>query len=116
MREFPKLEQSTSNQGVYDFSLFLCVPGFDHPLMVCCGTGGKYNFNGIRCGNSFVVNGTETTVGACKDPSARINWDGVHYTEAANEWIFKQIVDGAFSDPPIPLGKACQKEAHPSTN
>lgn len=77
--------------------------------MACCGTGGKYNYNGILCGNSFVVNGTETTVGACKDPSARINWDGVHYTEAANEWIFKQIVDGAFSDPPIPLGKACQK-------
>ncbi|XXG57039.1 hypothetical protein AAC387_Pa03g4296 [Persea americana] len=87
--------------------------GFDDPLMVCCGTGGQYNYNGFRCGHSFVVNGTEITVGACKDPSARINWDGVHYTEAANEWIFKQIVDGAFSDPPIPLGKTCQ--AHPST-
>ncbi|XXG57040.1 hypothetical protein AAC387_Pa03g4296 [Persea americana] len=90
--------------------------GFEHPLMVCCGTGGKYNFNrNARCGEFIVVNGTETIVGACKDPSARINWDGVHYTEAANEWVFKQIADGAFSDPPIPLRMACHKEINPSS-
>ncbi|KAJ8622098.1 hypothetical protein MRB53_030627 [Persea americana] len=85
--------------------------------MVCCGTRGKYNFNrSARCGEFIVVNGTETIARACKDPSARINWDGVHYTEAANEWVFKQIADGAFSDPPIPLRMACHKEINPSTS
>lgn len=38
-----------------------------------------------------------------------MNWDGVHYTQAANKWIFNQIKDGSYSDPPIPLNKACHK-------
>ncbi|CAA6664118.1 unnamed protein product [Spirodela intermedia] len=40
-------------------------------------------------------------------PSRRIIWDGVHYTEAANRWVFDQISGGAFSDPPLPLRMAC---------
>ncbi|XP_058081026.1 GDSL esterase/lipase At3g26430-like [Magnolia sinica] len=87
--------------------------GFKHPLIVCCGRGGKYNYSSSsRCGSTVVVNGTASIVGACNDPSVRINWDGVHYTEAANKWVFDQIVDGAFSDPPIPLKMACRKVAH----
>ncbi|XP_077229110.1 GDSL-like Lipase/Acylhydrolase superfamily protein [Tasmannia lanceolata] len=87
--------------------------GFLHPLRACCGHGGKYNYNRhLGCGGKIHVNGTDVLVGkSCKDLSVRINWDGVHYTQAANKWVFDQIVDGAFSDPPIPLRMACHKKA-----
>lgn len=86
--------------------------GFEHPLLSCCGHGGKYNYNvHLGCGGKITVNNTEILVGkSCKDPSKRICWDGVHYTEAANKFVFDQIVDGAFSDPPIPLRMACKKQ------
>ncbi|XP_058111545.1 GDSL esterase/lipase At3g26430-like isoform X1 [Magnolia sinica] len=87
--------------------------GFEHPLRACCGYGGAYNYNQqVGCGGTIVVNGTDILVTSCKNPSTRINWDGVHYTEAANKWVFDQIVNGALSDPPIPLKKACHREAH----
>ncbi|KAL7093789.1 hypothetical protein ACP275_11G061300 [Erythranthe tilingii] len=85
--------------------------GFVHPLKACCGHGGKYNFNMHHgCGSKIKVHGKDIMVGkSCKDPTVAINWDGVHYTEAANKWVFDQIVSGAYSDPPIPLNKACHK-------
>ncbi|KAH6825273.1 GDSL-like Lipase/Acylhydrolase superfamily protein [Perilla frutescens var. hirtella] len=84
--------------------------GFDDPFQVCCGYGGKYNYNRFaRCGQTAVVNGTEVVAKSCKDPSVRINWDGVHFTEAANKWIFDHIADGSFSDPPISLNSACNR-------
>ncbi|KAF2282249.1 hypothetical protein GH714_043890 [Hevea brasiliensis] len=84
--------------------------GFTKPFIACCGHGGKYNYNTLaRCGAKKIVNGKEVIIAnSCKDPSVRIIWDGVHYTEAANKWIFQQIVNGSFSDPPIPLTIACQ--------
>ncbi|XP_008804229.1 GDSL esterase/lipase ACHE-like isoform X1 [Phoenix dactylifera] len=86
--------------------------GFEHPLVTCCGHGGKYNYNAhLGCGGKITVNNTEILVGkSCEDPSKRTCWDGVHYTEAANKWVFDQIVEGAFSDPPIPLRMACKKQ------
>lgn len=86
--------------------------GFKHPLRACCGHGGKYNYNrNIGCGGKIKVNGTDILVGkSCKDPSVMINWDGVHFTEAANKWIFDRIVDGSYSDPPIPLRMACHRQ------
>ncbi|KAK6160283.1 hypothetical protein DH2020_003664 [Rehmannia glutinosa] len=86
--------------------------GFVHPLQACCGHGGKYNYNMHHgCGSKIKVNGKEIMVGkSCKNPSVMINWDGVHYTEAANKWVFDQIVNGAYSDPPIPLKNACQRQ------
>ncbi|KAI7997614.1 GDSL esterase/lipase [Camellia lanceoleosa] len=86
--------------------------GFVHPLQACCGHGGKYNYNKhIGCGGKKTVHGKEILVGKpCKDPSVMLNWDGVHFTEAANKWIFDQIVDGSFSDPPIPLHMACHRQ------
>ncbi|KAL9997006.1 putative alpha-L-fucosidase [Helianthus debilis subsp. tardiflorus] len=86
--------------------------GFVHPLRSCCGHGGKYNYNmNIGCGGKVKVNGEDILVGkACDDPTVMINWDGVHYTEAANKWIFDQIVSGSFSDPPTPIGFACRKQ------
>ncbi|RHN77926.1 putative alpha-L-fucosidase [Medicago truncatula] len=85
--------------------------GFELPLVACCGNGGKYNYN-IRagCGATININGTNTVVGSCKKPSTRIIWDGTHYTEAANKIVFDQISNGAFTDPPIPLNRACYKK------
>ncbi|MCL7040258.1 hypothetical protein MKW94_017770 [Papaver nudicaule] len=85
--------------------------GFEHPLRACCGHGGKYNFNPRHgCGSKVTVNGTKILLGkSCQNPLARINWDGVHYTEARNKFVFEQIVDGAYSDPPIPLHMACRR-------
>ncbi|KAL6013284.1 hypothetical protein ACLOJK_003776 [Asimina triloba] len=89
--------------------------GFEEPLIVCCGRGGKYNYSRLsRCGTTVVVDGTETVVGACEDPSVRVNWDGVHYTDAANKWVFDQIATGAFSHPPLPLKMACSTSNKPN--
>ncbi|XP_041027239.1 GDSL esterase/lipase At3g26430-like [Juglans microcarpa x Juglans regia] len=85
--------------------------GFEESLRACCGHGGKYNYNmHLGCGGKIKVHGKEVLVGKpCKDPAAWINWDGVHYTQAANKWVFDQIVGGSFSDPPIPLKQACHR-------
>ncbi|URE09963.1 GDSL-like Lipase/Acylhydrolase [Musa troglodytarum] len=62
--------------------------GFELPLVACCGHGGKYNYNAHNgCGSKITK--------SCKDPSKRIIWDGVHYTEAANRWVFDQIAEGS---------------------
>lgn len=55
------------------------------------------------------MNGTEVTAVSCENPSKYINWDGIHYTEAANHWIANRIVDGSFSDPSIPIAELCQR-------
>ncbi|KAL2903433.1 hypothetical protein RDABS01_002143 [Bienertia sinuspersici] len=85
--------------------------GFENPFIVCCGHGGKSNYdvkNG--CGTKVIENGKEVLVESCKDPSVRINWDGAHYTEAANKWVFDHLANGSYSDPPIPLNMACHKQ------
>nr|XP_027095716.1 GDSL esterase/lipase At3g26430-like [Coffea arabica] len=85
--------------------------GFQNPFLACCGHGGKFNYNRfIKCGSKKIVNGTEIVIAkSCKDPSLRINWDGVHFTEAANKWIFDQIANGSFSDPTVSLSLACHR-------
>ncbi|KAL5230079.1 hypothetical protein ABZP36_028855 [Zizania latifolia] len=64
-------------------------------LKACCGAGaGAYNWNGsATCAMPGVV--------ACKDPSAAVSWDGVHYTEAINRYIAKGWIYGPYADPPI---------------
>ncbi|KAL2510296.1 GDSL esterase/lipase [Forsythia ovata] len=88
--------------------------GFEDPFLACCGHGGKYNYNRFnKCGSKKVVNGKEIILAkSCRNPSVRINWDGTHFTEAANKWIFDRIVDGSFSDPPFPLNFACHRMDH----
>ncbi|KAK8290415.1 hypothetical protein V6Z11_D07G257200, partial [Gossypium hirsutum] len=82
--------------------------GFEHPLVACCGYGGKYNYSEEAiCGGKISVNGKNITVGSCKDPSVRVSWDGVHFTEAANKFAFDLVSSGDFSDPSIPLKLAC---------
>ena len=86
----------------------LKISGFELPLVACCGYGGMYNdSSSVGCGGTITVNGSQIFVGSCEHPSVRVNWDGVHYTEAANKFVFDQISTGAFSDPPIPLKMAC---------
>ncbi|WCJ38865.1 GDSL-like Lipase/Acylhydrolase superfamily protein [Euphorbia peplus] len=36
-----------------------------------------------------------------------IIWDGAHFTEKANKWVFLQFWNGSFSDPPTPFNLAC---------
>ncbi|KAM7514847.1 hypothetical protein LguiA_004430 [Lonicera macranthoides] len=74
--------------------------GFVQPLRVCCGSGGIYNYNrSILCG----------TVQSCSNPSQKVVWDGVHYTEAANRAVFEQILTGKFIDPPLKPRFACHR-------
>ncbi|KAG2708996.1 hypothetical protein I3843_05G199800 [Carya illinoinensis] len=84
--------------------------GFELPLVACCGYGGKYNYSSsVGCGGTVTVNRSQIFVGSCERPSVRVNWDGIHYTEAANKFVFAQISTGAFSDPPVPLKMACRQ-------
>jgi len=87
-------------------------------VIACCGQGGKYNFNNVaRCGATKIVNGKTVLIAkSCKDPSVKIIWDGIHYTEASNKWIFQQIANGYFSDPPISFKMACHARGHESIN
>jgi phospholipase/lecithinase/hemolysin len=49
-------------------------------LTVCCGGPGRYRFNArVWCGDAGATE--------CEDPSARMFWDGVHLTEAANRYV-----------------------------
>ncbi|CAI9093040.1 OLC1v1028441C1 [Oldenlandia corymbosa var. corymbosa] len=84
--------------------------GFKKPFEVCCGHGGKFNFDRhLFCGKKKMVNGKMVMAKGCRNPSRRIVWDGIHFTEAANKWVFDQIVNGSFSDPPLPLIHACHR-------
>ncbi|CAL5325723.1 unnamed protein product [Camellia sinensis] len=74
--------------------------GFGDPFKFCCG-------NGYLCGQ---VDFNETLLGtACKDPQNYINWDGIHYTQAANRFVANFVVNGSLSDPPVPVAEACHK-------
>lgn len=44
---------------------------------------------------------------SCIDPSKYISWEGIYYTEAANQRIANSIMDGSISDHPISITKAC---------
>ncbi|KAL3516147.1 hypothetical protein ACH5RR_023049 [Cinchona calisaya] len=77
--------------------------GFEQPIMACCGNGGPpLNYDSrITCGQTKVLNGTSVTVKACNDSTEYVNWDGIHYTEAANHFVASQILTGKYSDPPF---------------
>ena len=79
---------------------------------MCCGHGGQYNFNvSLGCGVSVMVDGKPVLMGKpCEDPSTYVVWDGVHFTQAANKFVFDKIGGGTFSDPPFPLKMACHKK------
>ncbi|XP_030503620.2 GDSL esterase/lipase At1g54790 isoform X1 [Cannabis sativa] len=77
--------------------------GFEQPIMACCGYGGpplNYDFR-ISCGQTKILNGTSVTAKGCTDSTDYISWDGIHYTEAANQFVSSQILTGKYSDPPF---------------
>ncbi|KAB1203180.1 hypothetical protein CJ030_MR8G028454 [Morella rubra] len=80
----------------------LCVSGFTQPLAACCGYGGlPLNFdNRIACGQTKNLNGSVVTATPCNNTVEYVNWDGNHYTEAANEHVSSQILTGDYLDPP----------------
>ncbi|MED6169539.1 hypothetical protein PIB30_022166 [Stylosanthes scabra] len=84
--------------------------GFVDPSEICCGY--HEDGNHVNCGNKAMIKGKEIYAGSCKDPSKYISWDGVHYTEAANRWIASRIMNGSFSDPPVPITHSCVKGLH----
>ncbi|BFG36755.1 hypothetical protein CerSpe_230290 [Prunus speciosa] len=75
--------------------------GFSTPLMACCGNGGPpYNYNvGLTCGHP----GSQV----CDEGSLFVNWDGIHYTEAANTIAASKILSKNFSTPRIPFDFFC---------
>ncbi|CAK9314929.1 unnamed protein product [Citrullus colocynthis] len=77
--------------------------GFEQPIIACCGYGGPpLNYDSrIVCGQTKTLNGTLVTAKGCDDSSKYINWDGIHYTEAANQYVSSQILTGKYSDPPF---------------
>ncbi|XWS30419.1 hypothetical protein CRYUN_Cryun24cG0116100 [Craigia yunnanensis] len=82
--------------------------GFVDAQKICCG----HHKNGIDvgCGGMLPLpNGTQIFGTACEDPALYINWDGIHYTEAANRWIANRLINGSLSDPPIPITHACYR-------
>ncbi|CAN0890174.1 GDSL esterase/lipase At1g54790, partial [Linum grandiflorum] len=68
--------------------------GFKEPLAACCGYGGPpLNYDGrVTCGATVSINGTMVTAYPCNDTSEYVNWDGIHYTEAANRFVAKQLL------------------------
>lgn len=56
-----------------------------------------------------MVNGTVISGDPCRNPEKYISWDGIHYSQAANERVARRILDGSLSDPPNPINEACRK-------
>lgn len=79
------------------------MAGLNDPMKFCCSS---YDDWYVPCGRKN-SDGTVTGSTACKDPAKYIFWDGVHYTEAANQFVAKLIINGSLTDPPVPLAEAC---------
>ncbi|KAI3498073.1 hypothetical protein L1887_33804 [Cichorium endivia] len=63
-------------------------------LRACCGSGGPYNYNlSAECGMR------SATESLCEDPDTYANWDGIHFTEAANRIISKSLFQGPYTRP-----------------
>ncbi|XP_039128114.1 GDSL esterase/lipase At1g54790 [Dioscorea cayenensis subsp. rotundata] len=77
--------------------------GFEHPIAACCGYGGPpLNYDSrVGCGQTKTLNGNTVSANVCNDTTEYINWDGIHYTEAANLHVSSQILTGKYSDPPF---------------
>lgn len=82
--------------------------GYADPFKVCCGY--HENYDHVWCGNKATINNTEVYGASCKDPSKSISWDGVHYTQAVNQWVANHTHYGSLTDPPIPITQACHRQ------
>ncbi|KAG6384180.1 hypothetical protein SASPL_156019 [Salvia splendens] len=84
--------------------------------MACCGYGGPpLNYDAqISCGETQVLNGSSVTAKGCNDTTEYISWDGIHYTDAANQYVASLILTGKYSDPPPFPGKMPSSNSHHS--
>ncbi|XP_047342189.1 GDSL esterase/lipase At1g09390-like [Impatiens glandulifera] len=74
--------------------------GFASPLMACCGSGGPpYNYD-LRVGCGLYGYEVCTT--------KYVNWDGVHYTEAANFFVAAKVLSMNYSTPRVPFDFFCR--------
>ncbi|XP_048230173.1 GDSL esterase/lipase At3g27950 isoform X4 [Ricinus communis] len=78
--------------------------GFLDPMKFCCGSYYGYH---IDCGKKAIVNGT-IYGNPCKIPSKHISWDGIHYSQAANQWVADKILNGSHSYPSFSVEEACR--------
>ncbi|KAJ0014211.1 hypothetical protein Pint_19974 [Pistacia integerrima] len=94
---------SGHNQAAKLFNIQLHALCFEQPIMACCGVGGPpLNYDSrISCGQTKVINGITVTAKACPDSTEYVSWDGIHFTEAANQYVSSQILTGKYSDPPF---------------
>uniref|UniRef100_A0A0R0HYW9 Uncharacterized protein n=1 Tax=Glycine max TaxID=3847 RepID=A0A0R0HYW9_SOYBN len=61
--------------------------------------GPPLNFDSrVSCGLTKILNGTTITAKGCNDSSVYVNWDGTHYTEAANQYVASQVLTGNYSN------------------
>ena len=69
--------------------------------MACYGHGGLLlNYDSrVPYGKTKVVNETEIKGKWCSDSIEYVNWDGIHYSKAANQYVSSQILIVKYSDP-----------------
>uniref|UniRef100_F6H8S8 GDSL esterase/lipase n=1 Tax=Vitis vinifera TaxID=29760 RepID=F6H8S8_VITVI len=69
--------------------------------MACCGhRGPPLNYDSrVPCGKTKIMNGTEITGKGCSDSTKYVNWNGIHYSEVANQYVSSQILTVKYSDP-----------------
>ncbi|KAL3645358.1 hypothetical protein CASFOL_010538 [Castilleja foliolosa] len=74
--------------------------GFKNSLMACCGYGGApYNFDPDSTRTCW----TNKATIVCDKSDKYISWDGIHYTDAANNIIAEKINSAKYSTPPVKL-------------
>lgn len=87
----------------YDLISNAATYGFSGPLTTCCGSGGPpYNYDErVTCGTPGYQ--------VCGDGSRFINWDGIHYTEAANAIVAKRLLSTNYSTPKLAFDFFCRR-------
>ncbi|GFQ08129.1 GDSL esterase/lipase lip-4, partial [Phtheirospermum japonicum] len=95
----------------YDLIANFTYYGFKNPLMAFCGYGGApYNY-----GPDFDKTCSGSQYDVCEEGTSYINWDGVHYTEAANAVIASKIISTHYSSPPLEFNFFCNSVATSSS-
>uniref|UniRef100_A0A0C9RKU9 TSA: Wollemia nobilis Ref_Wollemi_Transcript_13171_1647 transcribed RNA sequence n=1 Tax=Wollemia nobilis TaxID=56998 RepID=A0A0C9RKU9_9CONI len=94
---------------LYDFFVNPSQYGFTQTIRACCGVGGgKYNYmSSIECAHTGTLNGQTVKADSCPDPASYVNWDGVHWTDQANRFLIKTILEGNHFEPAFSIASQC---------